>query len=110
MSKVILVGEIRIGAKGVVHQLDFAEALNAERLTALPPDLTDVRVVVGRLLGNRKPAVLLAAEKRGVPTVSVDELLIPDVVTKLADVLGRKIKREGYESRALEALTALIVP
>ena len=101
---------MKIGT-GLVHQRDFAEALEAENLSGkMPKDPTNVRVVVGKLLGGRKPALLIAAEKKNLPMTTVDELLTPDVVTRLADVLAKKIKREGYESRALEALTSAIVP
>ncbi len=107
--KVLMFGEIVVGT-GVIHQADFAKAFDAERLTAKPKDTTNVRVVVGRLLKGKKPALLAWAEKKGLPIIKVDDLLTQDAITKLADVLGAKVMRESYESRALEALTAMIVP
>lgn len=108
-TNVILIGELKIG-DGVVHQKDYAEALGAERLTQWPKSMDDVQVIVGRLLANRKPAMLIRCEKNQIATVTVDSTLAPEVTSKLITLLEAKAKRETYEERALLALKATAAP
>lgn len=103
MKKLILVGELRLSDKGVVHQRDLAEAMNAERLTAWPKE-GDVLVVVGKLLAGRKPALLVKAEKNGADIITVAEVLNDDVRGRLRDLLTAKPRLENYERSALEFL------
>ena len=105
-KQVILIGECKVG-DGVIHQADFAAALNAERLTGWPKSMDDVQIAIGRLLANRKPAMLHRAEKNGVATVTVESLLTPEVTNKLVQLLEAKPRRETYEERALVSLLLL---
>jgi hypothetical protein len=104
-KQVILVGEVRVGT-GCVHQSDFAVALGAERLTAWPKNADDVELVVGKLLANRKPALLVKGEKNGLEPVTVDSLLTPEVRQRLVGVLSAKPALAPYERVALEHLKA----
>src|SRR5687767_2149510 len=105
-TKVIICGEVRIGERGAIHQTDFAAALGAERLTAPPKGWEDVQIVVGRLLGNRKPAMLVKAQKANVPVWSVGDVMNEGVRNKLVALLNGKTKLESYERAALETLMA----
>jgi hypothetical protein len=105
MKQVVLVGEIRVG-DGVVHQADFAAALNAERLIGWPKNFEDVEFIVGKLLAGRKPTVLHRCEKNGIDTVTVDSQLTPEVSSKLVQLLEAKPKLESYETKALISLKA----
>jgi hypothetical protein len=100
MKQVILIGEIRVGDTGAVHQQDLAAVLEAERLSAWPKEGTP-SVIVGRLLAGRKPALLVRAENDGVPTALVESVMTPEVCNKLVVLLEGKPKRETYEERAL---------
>lgn len=103
MNKVLFVGEINVGPKGCVHQQDFAAALGAERITSIPKD-GEVPVVVGRLLKDRKPALLIQAEKRGLPISKVEDVMTPEVGRRIVELLKAKPRRETYEVVALEFL------
>jgi hypothetical protein len=105
MKQVVLIGEIRIG-DGVVHQKDFAAALDAERLVGWPKNFEDVEFIVGKLLAGRKPAMLHRAEKKGIEAVTVESVMTPEVTTKLVQLLEAKSKLESYETRALLSLKA----
>lgn len=104
MDKVIVFGEIKIGEKGCVHQQDFAQAIGAQRLTTLPKE-GEVQVIVGKLLKDRKPAQLVAAEKRGLPIATVEDVLHDTARVNLKAILLTKPKLETYEKAAFEALT-----
>lgn len=105
MNKVIIVGEIKFGEKGCVHQMDMAQAMGVERVTSIPKD-QQVTVVVGRLLGNKEPAVLKQAKALGVTIRTVDEVFNDDVRASLLGILALKPKLEVYEKAAFGALSA----
>jgi len=105
-KQVILVGEIRVGERGAIHQADFASAIGAERLTSWPKNVDGVQVVVGKLLAGRKPALLVKAETNGLPIVAVADVLDDTVKAKLIALLTAKPKRETYEQAALDVLAA----
>jgi hypothetical protein len=108
MKQMVLIGEIRFGdGKACVHQADFAQALEAERLTQWPKNFEDVGFVVGRLLANRKPAMLHRAEKSGIEPVTVDSLLTPEVRQRLIALLKAKATLAPYEKVALEHLESV---
>ncbi len=103
--KLILIGELRLTDKAAVHQADLAQALDAEKITAWPKE-GDVRVIMGKLLGSRKPAMLHRAEKNGATIEPLADVLTNDVRARLREVLAAKPKLETYERLALEWLGA----
>jgi hypothetical protein len=104
MNKGLIFGEVKIGEKGCIHQHDFATALGAERVTSMPKDMTNVRVIVGTLLKNRKPALLVAAEKKELPIATVADVMDEQTGKRIVELLSGKPKRERYEAAALEFL------
>ena len=109
IKKMILVGENKIG-DGCVHQADFATALRVERLTGWPKDATDVEVIVGKLLANRKPALLIKAEMQGAAIATVADVMTPEVALKIGELLSFKPRLETYEVKALEHLKSHLKP
>ncbi len=100
MKRAIFVGEMRVSEKGLVHQPDLAAALGVERTTVYPkegkPD-----VIVGRLLGGRKTAILAHAESHGTNIVTVESVLTDEVRGKLAAMLTAKPHPAPYERQVL---------
>jgi hypothetical protein len=100
----VFVGEMRVSDKGLVHGQDLAKAMGVEHVRTLPKK-GEVKLIVGRLLGGRKPAVLVQAESRGLPVVSVADVIDADTGKRLVELLTSKSFLEPYEKLALEALS-----
>lgn len=102
--KTVFVGEMAIGPQAIVHGADLAEAMGVPHARTLPKDTRDTKIVVGRLLGGRKPATLLQAEKKGLMIMTVQDMLDQATGKRLLDLLQKKEKLEPYERKAIEAL------
>lgn len=110
MKQAIFVGEAKVGG-GCVHQADLAEAMGVERLKTLPKDTTNLKVIVGRPLRGKLPAIVAKAEAKDVPVLKVEDVLANTmnkaIVRKLVAILqGREEngKLYGYERAALTEL------